>query len=84
MPLRRRHQPLWLIALLLVALTNATLAQGGVWRCDTGQACMSHGSDACRPPERRSSGCDGAQTPIGCAGPSSTEIGGVTATADAG
>lgn len=49
----RRHYRLIRILLLLLAMANAAVAQGGIWRCDTGQACFGHGArGCCCPPER--------------------------------
>jgi hypothetical protein len=45
---------------LLLALANAALAQGGAWRCDTGQLCRGHATGhCCCPPERQPAACDG-------------------------
>jgi hypothetical protein len=66
MSIRRRHIRIAQIVALLLALANAALAQGGTWRCDTGQLCRGHATGhCCCPPERQPAACDSA-APAAC------------------
>src|SRR5262249_22867681 len=68
MLIRRRHRRILQVIVLLLALANAAVAQGGTWRCDTGQLCRGHAAGhCCCPPERRPAACDSA-VPAACCG----------------
>lgn len=68
MPIRRRQIRIAQVVVLLLALANAALAQGGAWRCDTGQLCRGHATGhCCCPPERQPATCDSA-APAACCG----------------
>jgi hypothetical protein len=68
MTIRRRHRRILQVFALLLALANTALAQGGAWRCDTGQLCRGHAAGhCCCPPERQPAAQDGVAA-NGCCG----------------
>lgn len=84
MPLPRRHRRIGQSLLLLFVLANAAFAQGGAWRCDTGQLCREHAPGLCCCPPERHCTTRHASSSSGCCAVATSATVGVAAACIAG